>query len=191
MRNSCIPEADILVATTIIENGLDIPLCNTIFINRRTAGAFGLYQLRPCRAVRSPGVRLPSAAFEIELRPLRVGWRRSRNSNLGAGFKIAALDLELRGAGNMLGGEPADTSKLSVRLYARCSIAPRNSRGEMRKKRVRPAQSLNIRIPAEYIQENQRLRMAAARGGSGTREAQLHDVRPNDRSLRGTAARRA
>ena len=58
-------EADILVATTIIENGLDIPLCNTILINRaERLGLSELYQLRG-RVGRSesPGVRLPSAAF--------------------------------------------------------------------------------------------------------------------------------
>src|SRR6185295_2299702 len=102
-------EADILVATTIIENGLDIPLCNTILINR--AERFGLselYQLRG-RVGRSNRrayayLLLPS---EIELTP--IARRRlaalKEFSDLGAGFKIAALDLELRGAGNLLGGE--------------------------------------------------------------------------------------
>jgi transcription-repair coupling factor (superfamily II helicase) len=101
-------EADILVATTIIENGLDIPLCNTILINR--ADRFGLselYQLRG-RVGRSNRrayayLLLPS---EIELTP--IARRRlaalKEFSDLGAGFKIAALDLELRGAGNLLGG---------------------------------------------------------------------------------------
>ncbi len=102
-------EADILVATTIIENGLDIPLCNTILINRADRlGLSELYQLRG-RVGRSNRrayayLLLPS---EIELTP--IARRRlaalKEFSDLGAGFKIAALDLELRGAGNMLGGE--------------------------------------------------------------------------------------
>src|SRR5229473_2020418 len=102
-------EADILVATTIIENGLDIPLCNTILINRADRlGLSELYQLRG-RVGRSNRrayayLLLPP---EIELTP--IARRRlaalKEFSDLGAGFKIAALDLELRGAGNMLGGE--------------------------------------------------------------------------------------
>src|ERR1039457_1792780 len=102
-------EADILVSTTIIENGLDIPLCNTIVINRADRlGLSELYQLRG-RVGRSNRrayayLLLPS---EIELTP--IARRRlaalKEFSDLGAGFKIAALDLELRGAGNLLGGE--------------------------------------------------------------------------------------
>ena len=102
-------EADILVATTIIENGLDIPLCNTILINRaERLGLSELYQLRG-RVGRSNRrayayLLLPA---EIELTP--IARRRlaalKEFSDLGAGFKIAALDLELRGAGNLLGGE--------------------------------------------------------------------------------------
>src|SRR5467141_114381 len=101
-------EADILVSTTIIENGLDIPLCNTIIINRADRlGLSELYQLRG-RVGRSNRrayayLLLPA---EIELTP--IARRRlaalKEFSDLGAGFKIAALDLELRGAGNLLGG---------------------------------------------------------------------------------------
>src|SRR5260370_39992429 len=102
-------EADILVSTTIIENGLDIPLCNTIIINRADRlGLSELYQLRG-RVGRSNRrayayLLLPA---EIELTP--VARRRmaalKEFSDPGAGVKIAALDLELRGAGNLLGGE--------------------------------------------------------------------------------------
>src|SRR6267154_1088910 len=102
-------EADILVATTIIENGLDIPLCNTILINRADRlGLSELYQLRG-RVGRSNRraysyLLIPQ---DVELTP--VARRRlaalKEFSDLGAGFKIAALDLELRGAGNLLGGE--------------------------------------------------------------------------------------
>src|SRR5437660_1048572 len=102
-------EADILVSTTIIENGLDIQICNPILINRADRhGLSELYQLRG-RVGRSNRrayayLLLPP---EIELTP--VARRRlaalKEFSDLGAGFKIAALDLELRGAGNLLGGE--------------------------------------------------------------------------------------
>ncbi len=100
---------DILVATTIIENGIDIPRANTIIINRAdNYGLSQLYQLRG-RVGRSNRrayayMLIPS---EIELTP--IARRRlsaiSEFSDLGAGFRIAALDLELRGAGNLLGGQ--------------------------------------------------------------------------------------
>src|SRR5258708_40289390 len=103
------PEADILVPTTIIETGLDTPLCNTILINRaERLGLSELYQLRGRvgRSNRRASAYLLIPA-EIELTP--VARRRlaalKEFSDLGAGFKIAALDLELRGAGNLLGGE--------------------------------------------------------------------------------------
>jgi len=102
-------EADILVATTIIENGLDIPLCNTILINRADRlGLSELYQLRGRvgRSNRRAYAYLMVPA-DAELTP--IARRRlaalKEFSDLGAGFKIAALDLELRGAGNLLGGE--------------------------------------------------------------------------------------
>jgi transcription-repair coupling factor (superfamily II helicase) len=89
-------EADILVSTTIIENGLDIPLCNTILINRADRmGLSELYQLRG-RVGRSSRrayayLLLPA---EIELTP--IARRRlaalKEFSDLGAGFKLAALD---------------------------------------------------------------------------------------------------
>ena len=102
-------EADVLVSTTIIENGLDIPRANTIIINRADRmGLSELYQLRG-RVGRSnqrayayllvpQGVTLSSIARQ-RLAALK------EFSDLGAGFRIAALDLELRGAGNLLGRE--------------------------------------------------------------------------------------
>src|SRR5271166_998497 len=102
-------EADILVATTIIENGLDIPLCNTIIINRADRhGLSELYQLRG-RVGRSDRrayayLLIPPDRDLTDLARRRLAALKEF-SDLGAGFKIAALDLELRGAGNLLGGE--------------------------------------------------------------------------------------
>ncbi len=101
-------EADVLVATTIIENGLDIPLCNTIIINRADRhGLSELYQLRG-RVGRSNRRAYAYLLVppDVELTPLarRRLAALKEFSDLGAGFKIAALDLELRGAGNLLGG---------------------------------------------------------------------------------------
>jgi transcription-repair coupling factor (superfamily II helicase) len=178
-------EADILVATTIIENGLDIPLCNTILINR--ADRFGLselYQLRG-RVGRSDRrayayLLLPA---EVELTP--IARRRlaalKEFSDLGAGFKIAALDLELRGAGNLLGGEQSGhIEAVGFELYTQMlDRAVREMKGEAAPEET-GAQinlALNVRIPAEYIgEENQRLRMYKRVAGVET-DTQLADVR--------------
>ena len=102
-------EFDVLVSTTIIENGLDIPLVNTLIVNR--ADRFGLSQLYQLRGRVGRSNRRAYAYFlvpdENALTPIarrRLAAIREF-SDLGAGFRIAALDLELRGAGNLLGGE--------------------------------------------------------------------------------------
>ncbi|MGB9071165.1 MAG: transcription-repair coupling factor [Terriglobales bacterium] len=178
-------EADILVSTTIIENGLDIPLCNTIIINR--AERFGLselYQLRG-RVGRSNRrayayLLLPS---EIELTP--IARRRlaalKEFSDLGAGFKIAALDLELRGAGNLLGGEQSGhIEAVGFELYTQMlERAVREVKGEAAAEgtEIQLNLGLNIRIPSGYIkEENQRLRVYKRVAGVES-ESQLHDVR--------------
>jgi transcription-repair coupling factor (superfamily II helicase) len=177
-------EADILVATTIIENGLDIPLCNTILINRADRlGLSELYQLRG-RVGRSNRrayayLLLPS---EVELTP--IARRRlaalKEFSDLGAGFKIAALDLELRGAGNMLGGEQSGhIEAIGFELYTQMlERAVREMKGEVAADETETQLNLglNIRIPGDYIpEENQRLRMYKRVAGVET-ETQLSDV---------------
>jgi len=96
-------QADILVATTIIENGLDIPLCNTILINRaERLGLSELYQLRG-RVGRSDRRAYAYLMIPAEQTLSAVARRRlaaiREFSDLGSGFRIAALDLEIRGAG--------------------------------------------------------------------------------------------
>ena len=178
-------EADILVSTTIIENGLDIPLCNTILINRADRlGLSELYQLRG-RVGRSNRrayayLLLPS---EIELTP--IARRRlaalKEFSDLGAGFKIAALDLELRGAGNLLGGEQSGhIEAVGFELYTQMlERAVREMKGEAGTEvtEIQLNLGLNIRIPSDYIkEENQRLRMYKRVAGVET-DSQLKDVR--------------
>src|SRR2546429_1023640 len=100
-------EADVLVATTIVENGLDIPRANTILINRADRlGLAELYQLRG-RVGRSSQrayayLLVPPETTLSDIARKRLAAMKEF-SELGAGFRIAALDLELRGAGNMLG----------------------------------------------------------------------------------------
>jgi len=185
MLNFMHHKSDILVSTTIIENGLDIPLCNTILINRADRlGLSELYQLRG-RVGRSDRrayayLMLPA---EIELTP--VARRRlaalKEFSDLGAGFKIAALDLELRGAGNLLGGEQSGhIEAIGFELYTQMlDRAVREMKGEAAPDEAETQLNLglNIRIPVEYIpEENQRLRMYKRIAGVET-ESQLSDVR--------------
>ncbi len=101
--------ADVLIATTIVENGLDIPRANTMLINRADRyGLAQLYQLRGRvgRADRRAYAYLlvPPGTVLSEIARKRLAAIREF-SDLGAGFRIAALDLELRGAGNLLGGQ--------------------------------------------------------------------------------------
>src|ERR1041385_5497533 len=178
-------EADILVATTIIENGLDIPLCNTILINR--ADRFGLSELYQLRGRVGRSNRRAYAYLlipaEIELTP--IARRRlaalKEFSDLGAGFKIAALDLELRGAGNLLGGEQSGhIEAIGFELYTQMlDRAVREMKGEVAPEETATQLNLglNIRIPGEYIaEENQRLRMYKRVAGIET-EPQLADVK--------------
>ncbi len=178
-------EADILVATTIIENGLDIPLCNTILINRADRlGLSELYQLRG-RVGRSNRRAYAYLLVPQDLELTPIARRRlaalKEFSDLGAGFKIAALDLELRGAGNLLGGEQSGhIEAIGFELYTQMlDNAIREMKGEIPPDEI-PTQlnlGLNIRIPNEYIsEENQRLRMYKRIAGIET-EAQLDDVR--------------
>ncbi len=104
-------EYDVFVSTTIVENGLDIPLANTMIIDHAERhGLSELYQLPgPRGTLQSAGVCVSSAGSSGDTELSEIARKRlaalREFSDLGAGFKIAALDLELRGAGNLLGGE--------------------------------------------------------------------------------------
>mgnify|MGYP001249654163 FL=1 len=102
-------QADILIATTIVENGLDVPNANTIFINNaQSFGLSDLHQMRGrvgrsnkkafCYFITPP---LSSMASDAQKRINAI----SQFSELGAGIQIAMKDLEIRGAGDLLGGE--------------------------------------------------------------------------------------
>jgi transcription-repair coupling factor (superfamily II helicase) len=158
---------DVLVATTIIENGIDIPRANTIIINRAdNYGLSQLYQLRG-RVGRSNRrayayLLIPS---ELELTPIarrRLSAIREF-SDLGAGFRLAALDLELRGAGNILGGQQSGhLDALGFDLYTKML---ERTIAELRGDEIADEVSVSINlgvdvsIPKEYITEAaQRLR---------------------------------
>jgi transcription-repair coupling factor (superfamily II helicase) len=169
----------VLVCSAIIESGLDIPNANTIIIDR--ADHFGLaqlYQLRG-RVGRSherayaylmiPGEQLISRDAQMRLRALQ------ELDDLGGGFKLAAHDLEIRGAGNLLGKQQSgQIAAVGFELYQQMmEEAVHELRGEHVHHEVEPEIQLGIPafIPESYIpDENQRLviyrRLAAIRGQS-------------------------
>jgi transcription-repair coupling factor (superfamily II helicase) len=158
---------DVLVATTIIENGIDIPRANTIIINR--ADNYGLSQLYQLRGRVGRSNRRAYAYLlipaEQELSPIarrRLAAIREF-SDLGAGFRIAALDLELRGAGNLLGGQQSGhMDALGFDLYTQML---ERTVAELRGEQVEDETSVsinlgaNVAIPESYIADmGQRLR---------------------------------
>ena len=178
-------KADVLIATTIIENGLDIPLANTILINR--ADRFGLselYQLRG-RVGRSNQrayayLLVPPEGALTPLARRRLAALKEF-SELGAGFRIAALDLELRGAGNLLGRQQhGHINAIGFDLY--CQMLERavaSLKGEEAAPELRATLNLglDIRIPPEYIpSENLRLRTYKRIAGISS-EAEQEEVR--------------
>jgi transcription-repair coupling factor (superfamily II helicase) len=178
-------EYDVLVATTIIENGLDIPLANTILINRADRhGLSELYQLRG-RVGRSNRRAYAYLLIPPENELTEIARRRlaalKEFSDLGAGFKIAALDLELRGAGNMLGGEQSGhIEAVGFELYtSMLEAAVKEMKGESGEER--PATQLNLglslRIDQSYVaEENQRLRLYKKIAGAAS-EAAVNEIR--------------
>jgi transcription-repair coupling factor (superfamily II helicase) len=183
-------EYDVLVATTIIENGLDIPLANTILISRAERhGLSELYQLRG-RVGRSNRRAYAYLLIPPEQELTEIARRRlaalKEFSDLGAGFKIAALDLELRGAGNMLGGEQSGhIEAVGFEMYtSMLEHAVNELKGEEQPQRASTQLNLGIslRIDESYIEEeNQRLRIykkiagAQDEGGLSEIRAELED----------------
>jgi transcription-repair coupling factor (superfamily II helicase) len=173
-------EYDVFVCTTIAENGLDIPLANTMIIeNAERHGLSELYQLRG-RVGRSNRrayayLLVPADTELSEIARKRLAALKEF-SDLGAGFKIAALDLELRGAGNMLGGEQhGQIGVVGFDMYIRLlEETVHELKGEEVPVEVHATLNLglDIRIPAEYIaDEHQRLRAYKRIADAATSEA--------------------
>lgn len=158
---------DLFVCTTIVENGLDIPLANTMIVeNAERYGLSELYQLRG-RVGRSNRRAYAYLLVPADTQLSEVARKRlaalKEFSDLGAGFKIAALDLELRGAGNLLGGEQhGHIEAVGYDTYVRLlEESVRELKGEEVPLEIHATLNLglDIRIPAEYISdEAQRLR---------------------------------
>jgi transcription-repair coupling factor (superfamily II helicase) len=167
---------DVLLATTIIENGLDIPNANTMLINR--ADRYGLSQLYQLRGRVGRSDRRAYAYLlippEEALSPVakkRLAAIREF-SDLGSGFRVAALDLEIRGAGNLLGGEQSGhIEAVGFDMYMKLlEQTIKELKGEEIEDEIRANVNLRVdlRIDDEFIPDmNQRLtvyrRFAAVR----------------------------
>ncbi|MBX3288541.1 MAG: transcription-repair coupling factor [Acidobacteria bacterium] len=170
---------DVLVATTIIENGIDIPRANTILINRAdNYGLSQLYQLRG-RVGRSNRRAYAYMLIPAELELTPIARRRlsaiREFSDLGAGFRIAALDLELRGAGNLLGGQQSGhLDALGFDLYTKMlerTIAELQGEEVADETSVSINLGIDVSIPKDYmIEASQRLRTYKRISSAGSEE---------------------
>jgi transcription-repair coupling factor (superfamily II helicase) len=173
-------EFDILVSTTIIENGLDIPLVNTLIVNR--ADRYGLSQLYQLRGRVGRSNRRAYAYLlvpeETHLTPLarrRLAAIREF-SELGAGFRIAALDLELRGAGNLLGGEQhGHIDAVGFDLYCRLldeTVLELETGQAAAASRANLNLRIELRIPEDFIPDmNQRMSLYKRASSAKDRES--------------------
>jgi transcription-repair coupling factor (superfamily II helicase) len=161
-------EADVLLSTTIIESGLDIPNANTIIIDR--ADRFGLSDLYQLRGRVG---RYKHQAYAYLLLPRHAGLladarRRisaiKQYSSLGSGFKIAMRDLEIRGAGNLLGPEQSGhITAVGFELY--CQLLQQSvaaAKGEKLKPRV------EVQVRLDFLAMNPAEDAALTSGAGGT-----------------------
>ncbi|MEP7360692.1 MAG: transcription-repair coupling factor [Chloroflexota bacterium] len=175
-------EFDVLVCTTIIESGLDIPNANTIVIDR--ADALGLAQLYQLRGRVGRSSRRAYAYLLYRKRGVLSDIARKRlqaifnASELGAGFQIALSDLEIRGAGNILGAEQhGHLAAVGFDLYARLLADAVEEQKAIRESRpavvVKPQTVIDLPIdaylPEDYVaEEPQKLELYRRLGKAGT-----------------------
>jgi len=162
-------EADVLLSTTIIESGLDIPNANTIIIDR--ADRFGLSELYQLRG-RVGRYRHQAYAYLLLPRHARlltdVRKRISaikQYSTLGSGFKIAMRDLEIRGAGNLLGAEQSGhITAVGFELY--CQLL-KQSIAALKGEKVRPRVDVTVRL--DFLDTSAEVRIEGNGARLGTR----------------------
>ena len=172
-------KCDVLLSTTIVENGLDIPNANTIVINRADRyGLSQLYQLRG-RVGRSDRAAYAYLLIPPEEALSPVARKRlsamKEFSDLGSGFRVAALDLEIRGAGNLLGGEQSGTiDTVGFEMYMKLlEETIRELKGEDLEDDVRATVNLKVdfRLDDQYVPDiNQRLMIYRRMAGSRSEE---------------------
>ena len=153
-------DADVLVSTTIIESGLDIPEANTLIVER--ADALGLAQLYQIRGrVGRSDVPAHAYLFYPDSRELTPEARArlatlADHTELGAGFAIAMRDLEIRGAGDLLGAEQSGhVAALGFELYVELlgeAVAELSGERRPAARPVRVDATVNAYVPATYIE---------------------------------------
>jgi transcription-repair coupling factor (superfamily II helicase) len=182
-------EADVLVCTTIIESGLDIPNANTIIIDRAdTLGLAQLYQLRG-RVGRERQQAYAYLWVPADGRLDETAQRRLRviedMTELGAGFRLAMRDLEIRGSGNLLGAEQhGHIAAVGFDLYTKLlAEAVRELKGEPAGTAVEPVITVGVEalLPDAYVPEvNQRLAIyqrLTDLGGGGDGDGAIVEMR--------------
>jgi transcription-repair coupling factor (superfamily II helicase) len=167
---------DVLVCTTIIESGLDIPTANTLLVERAdTLGLAQLYQLRG-RVGRSRERAYAYLFYPAERSLTETSHQRlatiAAHTDLGSGMAIALKDLEIRGAGNLLGTDQSGhVALVGYDLYMRMLA---EEVGELRGRPVEQPRELKLEVPvdahlpAAYV-PRERLRLEAYRRLGGTR----------------------
>jgi transcription-repair coupling factor (superfamily II helicase) len=159
---------DVLVSTTIVESGLDIPNANTLIVDR--ADAYGLAQLHQLRGRVGRGSERAYAYFLFppERALTEAAYERlatiAQHTEGGAGMYVALKDLEIRGAGNLLGGEQSGhIAGVGFDLYVRMigeAVAELRDTRPAERPEVRVELPVNAHIPHEYV-PGERLRLEA------------------------------
>ena len=159
---------DVLVATTIMESGLDIPNANTLIIDR--ADMYGLSQLHQLRGRVGRGTERAYAYFLYPAETSLTDTAHERlatvaqHTEVGAGMYVALKDLEIRGAGNLLGGEQSGhIAGVGFDLYLRMigeAVSELKGDGPAEKPEVRVELPVNAHIPHDYV-PGERLRLEA------------------------------
>lgn len=192
-------EADVLVSTTIIESGIDIPTANTMIITdadrygladlHQLRGRVGRYKHRAYCYLFLPGDRVVSETARKRLRAIE------EFSMLGAGFKIAMRDLEIRGAGNLLGAEQSGhIAAVGYDMY--CRLLERAVR-ELRNERVEDASETTVEIgvtgsiPKAYIPSDSRRMEAYRRIARARTREELRKVEKDLQEAYGEAPQQA
>ncbi len=178
--------ADVLVCTTIIESGVDIPNANTIIIDR--ADRFGLADLYQLRGRVGRGGQQAHAYLLLPRDAVTAGDARKRvnaikqYAGLGSGFKIALRDLEIRGAGNLLGTEQSGhIAAVGFDMY--CQML-KQAVNKMQGRRV--ARPIEVALRADFLVQTEALMVQAAPGAT---PAFLPSTFMEDTRLRITAYR--
>ncbi|WP_009959636.1 transcription-repair coupling factor [Verrucomicrobium spinosum] len=187
MRRFIAGEADVLLCTTIIESGVDIPNANTIIIDR--ADRFGLADLYQLRGRVGRGGERAHAYLMLPRDLMTVGDARKRvtaikqYTALGSGFKIAMRDLEIRGAGNLLGTEQSGhIFAIGFDLY--CQML-KSATARLQGRRTPPPMEVSLRVDFLCMSEAQWLQEADGTPQKRVTAATAH--RPPDRQKLVTA----